>query len=962
MTTQASCPEIVAAFTRLAGALALIMLLASGADALRTWAPDMTISRGDLTVTFPRGEHGPVVRLGDCVIFRNCFFKVRSGDYHTSYFGTDNHGNTNTSLDARRARVDGCPALVLDLAAGDHDYEATYRMVLEDERTLRVEYVQRAHDMPDAHLEFCPLIIEPNAVIGRVAQARWHGGGRALLMPMKPRPHDERFFDLPPLRSLTLHSRASRVEIETIGNTPGFGLVDFRASQYAGAEALRGILLYGRHRVPEGEQLLGLRLTFAEPERGPEPTPEMLREARMVEQPPPDRRRRAHLIVPHPQRVRWGEGSLPLEGATVRVPDGVDDALRARIAALPLAAEIETARSPRLPETTLAISADEPGGDLAPDLPDALQPWQRDEAYRLSITPEAAILTAEGPEGLWHGWLTLVQLTERGGAALPVGEIVDWPALRFRGFHFNPRVVHPNVELAEALIETCARLKMTHVVMQFKGRLELRSHPEGVDPERHWTRAQIERLVERAEELGVEAVPEMKLIGHARWAHGGGTRGKPLEEMPHLQDMFNPAGTCFCPRSEQAAELATSVIDEVIDIFHDPSIFHISGDEAGGWATCERCRGEDGGELFARWVNLLHDHLAERGIRTMMWGDMLLRGENYPDFTAAHALRGTEQAIEDLPRDIIIADWHYGGNEQFPSARYFDEQGFDVVGCPWSSRQGIINWGRQLAAEDSLGMLATSWHTLLADLDTVAVAAEAGWQPDTAAERVDAYDATALVQDSVERLSASDLQVAGQCRPIDLTPHATRSLRDDERGDGAGWLDFGPLRDLRDFPTGEVTLVGVPFVVPAGERNAVMLRSPIPPCDALPPAVEGVTVGSRTARLHLLCGHGFDAFGRPEVMSLRLTYAEGESDTVPLQAGMEVRHWLASGLTSRTPTEPCSLCTAWRGRTRDGTPARMYLLSVATDPQRVLQSVSLLSGDAQVPPFVLALTAELPPQ
>ncbi|MEA3403992.1 MAG: family 20 glycosylhydrolase, partial [Armatimonadota bacterium] len=680
-------------------------------------------------MSFPQNSHGPVVEFRDCVVFRNAFFKVRSQDYKVSYFNSDRRGASGTSMKVEEGETDGRPALSIRFETPKHGYAATYRLVLEDERTLLVEYVQTSETLEDAHLEFCPLIISPNPVMGRVLQAESEAAQTRLLLPLKPRPHDERFFDMPPARRITVYSRVARLQVATIGDTPGLGLVDFRASQFAAAEALEAFLIYGRYQVPIGQQRLALRVRFEQPETAPEPTHQMLEEARMVPEPPPDEAELSRLIVPHPQQVQWRTGALSLSGAEVRVPADTSDELLERMERIPLAGDVRMVRSDDRAAGVVTIGDRPPAGHRVLLLPDDLPEWSQEQAYSLTITPGGARLRAGTERGLWNGWLTLVQLSERGRGSLACGRVADWPGLRLRGYHFNPRVIYPNEKLARALIELLARLKYTHVTMQFKGDLELRSHPEGFDPERHWTQDQIRSLVRHARALGLKPVPEMKLIGHARWAHGGGTTGRPVEQLPHLQGLFDPSGTTFCPQSEEAAGLAQAIIDEVVALFEQPELFHISGDEAGGWASCERCRDEDAGRLFADWVTMLHDRLAEHGCRTMMWGDMLLEPETYPDFTAAHAVGGTERAIQWLPRDIVIADWHYGGNETFPSARYFQEEGFQVVGCPWQSRAGILNWGRQLAEQEALGLMGTSWHKLMSSLDTLAVVAEAAWNP-----------------------------------------------------------------------------------------------------------------------------------------------------------------------------------------------------------------------------------------
>ena len=193
-----------------------------------------------------------------------------------------------------------------------------------------------------------------------------------------------------------------------------------------------------------------------------------------------------------------------------------------------------------------------------------------------------------------------------------------------------------------------------------------------------------------------------------------------------------------------------------------------------------------------------------------------------------------------------------------------------------------------MAGENGLGLLGTSWHTLLSNLDKRAVTAEAAWNPARAAESVKLYNGTGIVGGWLEQMMMPPLAVGGGYAPVDLSPFVNVSLSDEKPGDGRGWLDYGPLRDLRDFPVGELTLRGVPFRIANGERNAVMLWSPIPPCNRLPKQVADIAINRKARRLHILHGCGFRMLFRPQVMVSRLVDEDGQKIDVPIRFGREL--------------------------------------------------------------------------
>ena len=62
-----------------------------------------------------------------------------------------------------------------------------------------------------------------------------------------------------------------------------------------------------------------------------------------------------------------------------------------------------------------------------------------DQAYKISLEPEAIVVTANTATGLFYGVQTLVQLARRtpDGLRLPAGAIVDWPDLELREIYWD---------------------------------------------------------------------------------------------------------------------------------------------------------------------------------------------------------------------------------------------------------------------------------------------------------------------------------------------------------------------------------------------------------------------------------------------------------------------------------------------------------------------------------------------
>lgn len=140
----------------------------------------------------------------------------------------------------------------------------------------------------------------------------------------------------------------------------------------------------------------------------------------------------------------------------------------------------------------------------------------------------------------------------------------------------------------------------------------------------------------------------------------------------------------WCASNDDVYKYVFPMIDELIEAF-EADIIHIGIDEVFdiGEDCCPRCMasGKSKAELLARTINILHDHLKEKNVQTMMWGDRLLdaRAMGYQMWEAD--MLGMHPARQLIPRDILITDWHYDlyPAHAYPSIELFMEDGFTVI-------------------------------------------------------------------------------------------------------------------------------------------------------------------------------------------------------------------------------------------------------------------------------------------
>jgi len=279
------------------------------------------------------------------------------------------------------------------------------------------------------------------------------------------------------------------------------------------------------------------------------------------------------------------------------------------------------------------------------------------------------------------------------GLDVSAGENLD-DALPVRGFCIaapGPKALDPFISFVQ---DELAPRHVNVLILRVDYRYEYETHPELRDRET-LSKEAVKRLVNVCRTNQIRIIPHINLLGHQSWATNTGSllRQYPeFDETPHIKmpvkyEWPNPEGLyckSYCPLHPKVHEVLFGLIDELCDAFEADS-FHAGMDEVFyiGDDKCPRCSGRDKAELFAGEVRLLHDHLASKGRRLWIWGDRLLDGKTTGLGMWEASYNNTWRAIDLIPKDVMICDWHYERPDQ--TAVYFAMKGLPVVTCPYRS-------------------------------------------------------------------------------------------------------------------------------------------------------------------------------------------------------------------------------------------------------------------------------------
>ncbi|MBR0142950.1 MAG: family 20 glycosylhydrolase [Clostridia bacterium] len=351
------------------------------------------------------------------------------------------------------------------------------------------------------------------------------------------------------------------------------------------------------------------------------------------------------------------------------------------------------------------------------------------ERYRTEIAPDGVTLTAGARLPLLYAAEALLSCHREGRFFSAV--IDDRPYKPMRGFHFGlpPR---EELDFARRVIRyVLVPLRYNQIFLEFAGGMRFDRHPEiseawmegniaseeGRHPEfphgamnaggRLLEKEEVRSLVGYAKSLGFEVIPEVQSFGHVQYityAHPeiaereeesrtvSDTRGedaRPPEFYAH----------CYCPSLEESYRIIYDVIDEILEVVKPERFVHMGHDEIYQIGVCPRCRGKDPAELYAKHVKRMHDYLAEKGLRMMIWSDMLQPTETH---------YGTSPARDLIPRDIVLLDFIWYFHFDLDMEDHLLPCGFDVLmGNLYSSH--YPRYASRAAKNGVLGGEVSTW-------------------------------------------------------------------------------------------------------------------------------------------------------------------------------------------------------------------------------------------------------------
>lgn len=607
-------------------------------------------------------------------------------------------------------------------------------------------------------------------------------------------------------------------------------------------------------------------------------------------------------------------------------------------------------------------------------------------SYALQVTDDAILIVGKSERGAWNGLMTLFQLSRHqvlGAEVSTTGltydqvNIADYPAFNRRGIYV--RIISDlDIAWSRAFVAAMAELKYNQVYLHFSKGIGVRFRSQEACYDQDLPSLSVEEFTEFVDfikSLNMEIIPI--------WAAGKTMlSSKHFEKHPDLATLTINKNINWDISLQETFAYHKSILDEIIEITGAKTI-HIGLDEIYHFAQYCRKNTGRGDIILAEYINRFTDYYAPRGIRTIVYHDMLLKRSDVKKTNVGHfpanAHEGSEKALDRLRnREMLsIEDWSYAENKIYSDFDYFLSKDFSVYGSCWFRYENVRSlsaytkgrsdtfvctyWARprnnRARLWDPRGSreLAGRFKTYQF-LPAMGLAGEAAWNAKKQDLPYNFLEETLLLFNQRKGL-AIDPQ---RCQSVDFAKLANRDLADLIPGDGVGFIDQGRAMDLRTFPSGKQIFGGIPFQIAENKNHQARAISVDGAYTTGLPKKVRIPLGKeRYASLVFMHTCHFD-FRKGISKSLSthyvVTYGDGSTQKIKLANDRNIMAW-APALTRFDPNNN-DLWLAWTGTTEDGLPTSIYSYHWKNPhPNKPIVSVVLQAGtNSDTSVFLLALT------
>ena len=333
-----------------------------------------------------------------------------------------------------------------------------------------------------------------------------------------------------------------------------------------------------------------------------------------------------------------------------------------------------------------------------------------DDGYIIKIKQDKIEILASKDQGIFYAIKTLKQIKNKN--IIGCYEIEDSPDIPIRGAMIDiSRSKVPTLKTLKEIVDMLSDLKYNHLQLYVEGfSFEYKSFPEVLIEQNYIKLEDYIELEKYANERYIDLVPNQNGFGHmADWLSRKEYKHlAECEEGFHIWGCHRPPST-IDPTNKNSYKLVKKMYEDMLPHFKS-KYFNMNFDEPyelGYGKSKEKCDATSKEEVFIEYLTSLVKVVRKYDKVPLIWGDCLVHHE---------------EAVEKLPKDVIVIDWGYHKDYDFDKhAKMLREKKRKFMVAPgtvtWSTLTSryqdmlstIKNSCDALKKYQGLGVLVTDW-------------------------------------------------------------------------------------------------------------------------------------------------------------------------------------------------------------------------------------------------------------
>ncbi len=330
--------------------------------------------------------------------------------------------------------------------------------------------------------------------------------------------------------------------------------------------------------------------------------------------------------------------------------------------------------------------------------------------YNLRFDNSGFTLISGSESAEFCGIVSLIQIIQSSVGSSPSFDIVDYPDFNWRGIHLDVSRHFFQTDEIKRVLDLMALYKLNkfhwHLTDDQGWRIQIDKYPLLTEiggyrdstlvghysdiPQQYdhtvyggyYTKSDVHEVIEYAEKLNIEVIPEIELPGHSSAALAAYPELSCLGEVEGVPGTWGVFEDIYCTK-EPTILFLQDVLGEVVELFPSKYV-HIGGDEAPRvrWKNCSECQKvisinnlADEKELQSYFIGRMDAFLAAKG-KTLIGWDEILEGGLSPNATVM-SWRGESGGIEAAkqehfavmtPTTYCYLDYYQSTHDNEPTA------------------------------------------------------------------------------------------------------------------------------------------------------------------------------------------------------------------------------------------------------------------------------------------------------